>query len=179
MPCHLARQLRQQVPVACWATKTGCPRNGVCFPSLAGCAGASRRATRSRAWARIVSLPLAPMYSLSRAVNRKRRRKADVANRPKISSRSFNSAAFTRCGSRLCPLRCSLRRYGARQCGPLSSRLAERQPLGDGGATRSPARRHARRGARWRPRKAGRRTAHQPASHPRRSRRIPSWLAGQ
>src|SRR3546814_1045409 len=45
MPCHLARQLRQHVAVACWAIKTGWPRIGVCLPSLTGSAGASRFST--------------------------------------------------------------------------------------------------------------------------------------
>ena len=39
-----------QVPVACWATKTGCPCHGVCFPSFSGRAGASRFSTKPAAW---------------------------------------------------------------------------------------------------------------------------------
>ena len=31
--CHFSRQPRQQVAVACWAIKTGCPFMGVCLPS--------------------------------------------------------------------------------------------------------------------------------------------------
>ena len=42
MPCHLARHPRQQQAVACWAIKTGCPRIGVCRPSLGITAGARR-----------------------------------------------------------------------------------------------------------------------------------------
>ena len=37
--CHFSRQPRQQVAVACWATKTGCFPIGVCLPSLGGNAG--------------------------------------------------------------------------------------------------------------------------------------------
>lgn len=36
MEYHLFRQPRQQVAVACWAIKTGCPRMGVCLPSFCG-----------------------------------------------------------------------------------------------------------------------------------------------
>ena len=57
IPCHLARQERQQVPVACWATKTGWPRQGVCFPSLCGEAGARRFAMRSCACLRMSAGP--------------------------------------------------------------------------------------------------------------------------
>ena len=42
---------------ACWATKTGCPRIGVCLPSLAITAGARRLSTKSSAWLRINSSP--------------------------------------------------------------------------------------------------------------------------
>ena len=43
MPCHFARQPRQQQAVACCAMNTGCPRIGVCLPSFFGAAGASRK----------------------------------------------------------------------------------------------------------------------------------------
>ena len=59
MPCHLARHPRQQHPVACCATKTGCPRIGVWRPSLGGKAGASRCRTKSPACCRIVARPFA------------------------------------------------------------------------------------------------------------------------
>lgn len=49
MPCHLARHPRQQQAVACWAIKTGCPRIGVCRPSLGITAGARRVRTKSAA----------------------------------------------------------------------------------------------------------------------------------
>jgi len=58
---HFARQLRQQQAQACWAMKTGCPRIGVCFPSLGGFAGARRMRTKSAAWRRIVSRPFSAM----------------------------------------------------------------------------------------------------------------------
>ena len=43
MRCHFARHPRQQVAVACCATKIGCPRIGVCRPSFCGWASASHR----------------------------------------------------------------------------------------------------------------------------------------
>ena len=49
MPCHLARHPRQQQAVACWAIKTGCPRIGVCRPSLGITAGARRVHMKSAA----------------------------------------------------------------------------------------------------------------------------------
>ena len=49
MPCHLARHPRQQQAVVCWAIKTGCPRIGVCRPSLGITAGARRVRTKSAA----------------------------------------------------------------------------------------------------------------------------------
>ena len=36
IPCHFWIKLRQQVAVACWAIKTGCPLIGVCLPSFFG-----------------------------------------------------------------------------------------------------------------------------------------------
>src|SRR5256885_607163 len=41
MPWFLRRHVRQHVAVACCATNTGCPRYGVCRPSLSGCAVAA------------------------------------------------------------------------------------------------------------------------------------------
>jgi hypothetical protein len=36
IPCHFDMHPRQQVAVACWAMKTGCPLIGVCLPSFYG-----------------------------------------------------------------------------------------------------------------------------------------------
>ena len=51
------RSFRQQVAVACCATKTGWPRMGVCFPSFGITAGASLFSMNSNAWDRTVSMP--------------------------------------------------------------------------------------------------------------------------
>ena len=69
MPCHFSRQPRQQVAVACWARNTGwpfgAPRIGVCSPSFAGSAGASRFLTISAACSRMVSIPFSEIYRRS------------------------------------------------------------------------------------------------------------------
>jgi len=57
IPCHFARHARQHVAVACCAINTGCPRIGVCLPSLGGSAGASRFATKSAACSSITAMP--------------------------------------------------------------------------------------------------------------------------
>ena len=81
IPCHFARHPRQHVAVACCAMKAGCPRIGVCFPSLRGSAGASRWATKSAACERITSHPFASKYAFSRAPSRNRDRKRDRERR--------------------------------------------------------------------------------------------------
>ena len=47
---HLERQSRQQQAQACCALNTGCPRIGVCLPSLGGFAGARRVRMKSSQW---------------------------------------------------------------------------------------------------------------------------------
>lgn len=59
MPCHFARQLRQQVAVACCAINTGCPRRGVWRPSSGGCEGAKRVLMKPCACSRMVGSPFA------------------------------------------------------------------------------------------------------------------------
>ena len=83
---HFARQLRQQVAVACWATNTGCPRIGVCFPSLGGFAGARRVRTKSAAWQQIVCRPFSAMYRLSASERWNRLRNLDRASRANADS---------------------------------------------------------------------------------------------
>src|SRR3569623_290314 len=94
MPCHFCRQLRQQVAVACCATNTGCPRNGVCLPSFGGSAGASRLAINSRACAATVGKPFAARYSVSAFARRKRRRNAECAKAANTRSRSFIASLY-------------------------------------------------------------------------------------
>ena len=77
---HFSRQLRQQHAQACCALKTGCPRIGVCLPSLGGHAGASRVRTKSLAWRLIVSIPFSAMYFLSASESRKRLLNLDFAS---------------------------------------------------------------------------------------------------
>lgn len=47
-------------------TNTGCPRYGVCLPSLAGSAGATRRASSSAACSRMTSIPRSCTVAASR-----------------------------------------------------------------------------------------------------------------
>ena len=60
--CHFSIQPRQQVAVACWAMKTGCPCIGVCLPSFAGSEGATISRIKSQAWEWIVLRPLSLIY---------------------------------------------------------------------------------------------------------------------
>jgi hypothetical protein len=91
MRCHFSRHPRQHVAVACCATKTGCPLNGVCFPSLTGDAGARRRNTKSDACSRTVFKPFRRRYSSSFAPSEKFRRNADPSRAVKTSRRSLKS----------------------------------------------------------------------------------------
>jgi hypothetical protein len=93
MPCHFARQPRQQVAVACCATNTGCPLKGVCLPSFAGFAAPSRLHTISYAWPRTASSPLLSRYRNCSARSRKRRRNGDFGSSWKIWSMSFVGAS--------------------------------------------------------------------------------------
>src|SRR5438270_3403339 len=88
MPCRLARHEREQVAVACCDTSTGCPRIGVCRPSFAGSAGASRFAMKSRAWDRTTSIPRSLRYPRSLKLSLKRERNADRASLSNTLSRS-------------------------------------------------------------------------------------------
>jgi MFS family permease len=74
------------VAVACCAMNTGCPRHGVCLPSLAGWAGPSRSATRhARAF---VGNPLRCRYSRSDKPSRNRRWNAERSSARNTSSGS-------------------------------------------------------------------------------------------
>jgi hypothetical protein len=75
--CHFSMQPRQHVAVACCAMNTGCPRHGVCLPSLDGWAGPRRFAMKSRACSRIVGSPFWRRYSRSAKPSRNRRRNAE------------------------------------------------------------------------------------------------------
>jgi len=77
---HFSRHPRQQVAVACCALNTGCPRIGVCRPSLAGFVGASRVRMKSSAWRRMVAMPFSATYRLSASDNLKRDRNFDRAS---------------------------------------------------------------------------------------------------
>jgi len=87
MPCHFAKHPRQHVAVACCAMKTGCPRIGVCFPSFAGAAGASRWAMNVAACSSTTALPFVIKYARSFGPSAKRRLNGDCANTSKSSSR--------------------------------------------------------------------------------------------
>ena len=63
--CHLYRQFLQQVAVACCAMKTGCPRIGVCLPSLKVIGSAKFLLTKSIVCDLILSIPFVLMYSIS------------------------------------------------------------------------------------------------------------------
>lgn len=62
---HFSRQPLQQQAQACWAMNMGCPRMGVCLPSLCIAAGARRLAIKSSPWLWITSMPFSRTYSLS------------------------------------------------------------------------------------------------------------------
>lgn len=64
-PCHFWIYFRQQVAVACWAMKTGCPLIGVCFPSFLGYSGATLEFMKSLVCFLIISMPLFSIYCLS------------------------------------------------------------------------------------------------------------------
>lgn len=83
--CHFSRQLLQQVAVACCAINTGCPFQGVCFPSLTGYAAANRLFTKSAACSRIIFMPFRFRYSNSFWCKRTSRRKEDVPSAAKTS----------------------------------------------------------------------------------------------
>ena len=83
---HFSRQLRQQVAVACWATKTGCPFMGVCFPSFIGSATASLSRMKSSACRRIVPAPFSAKYLRSAAERWNLARNFDLANFSNASS---------------------------------------------------------------------------------------------
>jgi hypothetical protein len=89
MPCHFARQPRQQVAVACCAMNTGCPLKGVCLPSFAGFAAPSRFDTRSAASARTPWRPFLSRFRKSSERSRNRRRKGDFSRSRKSWSMSF------------------------------------------------------------------------------------------
>ncbi len=89
MECHFSRQPRQQVAVACWATKIGWLRIGVCLPSFGGSAGARRSSMNFSQCDISASNPLRSKYSLSAARRRNRRRKVERASLSKSSSRSL------------------------------------------------------------------------------------------
>jgi hypothetical protein len=91
IPCHFCRQPLQQQAVACCATKTGCPRNGVCFPSFASQAGANRAATKPRACSSTVESPQSRRYARSRSSSLNRRRKGERASAANTSSRDLIS----------------------------------------------------------------------------------------
>ena len=88
IPCHFARHRRQHVAVACCATNTGCPRSGVCLPSLRGAAGASRWAMKSRAWSSTAISPFEARYWRSFGPSEKLLRNRDRASAVKRASRS-------------------------------------------------------------------------------------------
>jgi hypothetical protein len=89
IPCHFARQPRQQVAVACCATNTGCPLKGVCLPSFAGLLAPSRFVMRSAASARTPWRPFLSRFRSSSARSRNRRRKGDFSRSRKSWSMSF------------------------------------------------------------------------------------------
>src|SRR5271157_4025765 len=89
IPCHFSRQPRQQVAVACWATKIGWFLIGVCLPSFGGLAGARRSSMNFSPSDITASNPLRSRYSLSAARRLNRRRKEERANLSKTSSRSL------------------------------------------------------------------------------------------
>ncbi len=85
IPCHLARHIRQQVAVACWAVNTGCPRIGVYLPSFAISAGNRRFDSRFRAWCMTLSIHFSVTYARSFSFSLKRLRNFDWASRSKQS----------------------------------------------------------------------------------------------
>src|SRR5271165_3748511 len=89
IPCHFSRQPRQQVAVACWATKIGWFLIGVCLPSFGGLAGARRSSMNFSPCDITASNPLRSRYSLSAAGSRNRRRKEERASLSNTSSRSL------------------------------------------------------------------------------------------
>jgi hypothetical protein len=89
MPCHFARQPRQQVAVACCAMNTGCPLKGVCLPSFRGLAAPNRFTSRSSASGRTALRPFLSRYLNSCGCSRNRRRNGDLARSSKSWSISF------------------------------------------------------------------------------------------
>ena len=70
---HFERQSRQQQAQACCALNTGCPRMGVCLPSLGGFAGARRVRMKSSQW-HTRRLSGVATHREATALKRKRRR---------------------------------------------------------------------------------------------------------
>mgnify|MGYP005878469093 CR=1 FL=1 len=89
MPCHFSMQPRQQHPVACCAVNTGCPRIGVCLPSLGINAGASLLRTKSPACRRIVASPFRSIYSMSSMPSLNLLLNCDFESLANKSSRSY------------------------------------------------------------------------------------------
>jgi hypothetical protein len=72
---------------------TGCPLNGVCFPSFGGLAGPNRLDTKSDASDSIIFKPFRSRYFSSCPPSRKRRRNGDFAKSTKSCSMSFVAAS--------------------------------------------------------------------------------------
>ena len=85
--CHFCRQPRQHVAVACWATKIGCPRIGVCRPSFFGSAGASRSTMNCRPCSKTTGSVFSARYARSFTPSRNRLRNLLLARAVKRSSR--------------------------------------------------------------------------------------------
>lgn len=90
--CHFSRHPRQHAAVACWATKTGWPRIGVCRPSFFGSAGASRSRSNFLPCSNTTGSVFSARYARSFGPKRNRLRNRLFESAANRSSRSRMSA---------------------------------------------------------------------------------------